>query len=169
MLAQTGDQARGGVQGDDLALVDDRYAIADALRLLEVVRADQDSHALLGLERPDHLPQLAADDRVKAERRLVQEQDPRPPEQSPGDLQAAFQAPAVGAYAVRRPPGQADRIQQRGDAVFGHSPQPRVQAHVLEPAEVVVQDRVLVFHTIRPPPGSTLLPYTTLGLDRVAI
>src|SRR4029077_13214349 len=63
VAAQPGDQLARGAQGDDLAVVDDRDAIAKALGLVHVVRRQQDG-AAAATDGPDDAPELAARLRV---------------------------------------------------------------------------------------------------------
>src|SRR5205809_3530415 len=71
--AQRRNQLLGSSLGDDLAVIHDRYAIAEALGFLHVVRRQQHRPAV-GAEAADDLPQLAARLRIEAGRRLIEEQ-----------------------------------------------------------------------------------------------
>ena len=60
-----------------------------ALGLVEVRRAPHDADSLID-EFVDHLPQLAARDRIDPDRRFVQKQQPRLADQSAGQSQFLF-------------------------------------------------------------------------------
>ena len=145
LVAEPPDQLGRPALLDDAALVDDRDAVAHVLRLLEVVGAQDDRHAVALSQRADDLPEVAAGDRVEAERRLVEEHHLRVGEQGAGDLQPPAHAAAVGPHDVVGAIGQPDGGEQRGDPPLGvrHAPQARVQPQVLGAAEVVVEHAVL--------------------------
>ena len=63
--------------GDDVPVVDDADAVGEHVGLLEVLRRQEDGHAVLAREPLDLRPQRAAALRVEAGRRLVEEQDGR--------------------------------------------------------------------------------------------
>ena len=69
---------------DDLAVVDDGHAVAEALGLLHVVRRQQD-RAAGGLVGGDALPELEAALRVEPRRRLVEKEDLRVARERAGD------------------------------------------------------------------------------------
>jgi hypothetical protein len=58
-------QRRSGPLGGDPAVVDDRDAIGDALRLLHVVRGEKHRHLLVAAERAHEFPNLVAGLRVE--------------------------------------------------------------------------------------------------------
>ena len=61
--------------GDDLPLVDDPDPVREDVRLLEVLRRQEDRHALLAAQARDLLPERGPALRVEAGRRLVEEED----------------------------------------------------------------------------------------------
>src|SRR4029077_7014140 len=63
------------VESHDAALVHDRYPVAEALGLVEVVGGEQGGHAGARPNPAYQVEQLVADPRVEADRRLVEEQD----------------------------------------------------------------------------------------------
>src|SRR6266853_2826566 len=71
--AQRRDQLLGSSLGDDLAVIHDRDAIAEALGFLHVVRREQHRPAV-GAEAADDLPQLAARLRVETRRQFVEKE-----------------------------------------------------------------------------------------------
>ena len=77
--------------GHDVAVVDDAHTVR-LLGLLEVVRGQENGRAAARADVDQILPQIAAADRIQPERRLVQEQDPRPVHQAAHDLQLAAHA-----------------------------------------------------------------------------
>ena len=79
--------------GDGLAVRHDRHLVAEALGLLDVVRAHQDRDALAA-QAVDERPQLLADLRVEADGRLVEQEQARLVQQRAGDEQPAPHAAA---------------------------------------------------------------------------
>ena len=67
------DELLGRVQGDDLAPVDDRHAVAQRRGLLHVVGGQEDGSAARA-KAVQHAPELSARLRVEAGRRLVEEE-----------------------------------------------------------------------------------------------
>ena len=74
LAPEPGDQLAGEPLRDDLALIDDGDAIAEAFGLVHVMRGQQDGPATLA-QVADDVPELAAGLGVQAGRRLVEEQD----------------------------------------------------------------------------------------------
>ena len=54
--------------------MDDRDAVAQALRLVEVVGREQDRQLVAVAQAGDHVEQLVADPRVEPDGRLIEEQ-----------------------------------------------------------------------------------------------
>src|SRR2546427_7087941 len=71
--AQRRNQLLGSSLGDDLAVIHDRDAIAEALGFLHIVRREQHRPAVR-TEAADDFPQLPARLRIQAGRRLIEEQ-----------------------------------------------------------------------------------------------
>ena len=53
LATETGQERGGRVQADDLTAVDDRDAVAEAFRLVQVVGGQEDRHLLAGAEVGD--------------------------------------------------------------------------------------------------------------------
>src|SRR5581483_6795155 len=91
VLADRGLQRLRRVDGDDVPVVDDRDAVA-VLRLVHVMRGEEDRDVLALLQLvdvgPDGYPRL----RIEPDRRLVEEQHARSVQQAAGDLQPALHA-----------------------------------------------------------------------------
>ena len=85
-------QRRGGVAGDDPAVVDDGDAVAELLRLLEIMRRQQHGDAA-GVQLAHIAPELLAQLDIDARRGLVQHQDRRVMDQRLGHQQAPAHAP----------------------------------------------------------------------------
>ena len=84
-------QGGGAVEGDDLAVVHDRDALAHRLRLLEVVGGQQ-HRGPLAVDFPHELPQGVAQLHVDPGGRLVEDQQARLVDQGLGHHQASLQA-----------------------------------------------------------------------------
>src|SRR5207248_6144211 len=69
-------QGRGGVERGDPAVVDDRNAIAELIRLLHVVRGEQHG-AALRLELADAIAEIARRLRIEPDGRLVEHDERR--------------------------------------------------------------------------------------------
>ena len=114
LAAKAGEQRRRRVERDDLADVHDRDAVAQPLRLVEVVRREQDRQVAAGAQAGDHVEQLVPDPRVQPDGRLVEEQDARLGDQRAGDLEPPPLAAAVGADAAVDERVQPERGGQLG-------------------------------------------------------
>ncbi len=114
--AEVADQGARRVEGDDAARVHDRRAIAQLLRLLEVVRGDHD-RAALGRDRADHVPQVASRLRVEAGRRLVEEDDLGLVHEREGDREPLLLAAGELACERARLRLEPDRLEQPLDAL----------------------------------------------------
>ena len=95
-MAEPGEQRLRAVERDQRALVDDRHPVAQALRLVKVVRRDQDRELLTRPQAGDHVEQLVADAGVEPDGRFVEEQDLGLRAEGACDLQAPAFAAAVG-------------------------------------------------------------------------
>ena len=78
--------SRGEPMRDDLAVVDDRHAVAEPLGLVHVVGRQQDGPAAVA-QITDHVPELAPRLRVQASGRLVEEEQLGVADQGDGDGQ----------------------------------------------------------------------------------
>ena len=88
----------GRALGEDPAALDDRDAVGELLRLVEVVRGQQHGLAEV-LERADRLPRGATRGRVEAGRRLVEEDQLGVADQREREVEAA--ALAAGERGAR--------------------------------------------------------------------
>ena len=105
----------GGAAGrDDLAVVDDEDAVAQRVRLVEVVRREQRGGAVLA-QRADVLPQVRAAVRVEAGRRLVEEHELGRVHEAERDVDA----PALAArQRLDQPVAEIDEV-ERGAELAG--------------------------------------------------
>ena len=72
----------------ELAVIDDRDAVAQLVGFVHVVRRDEHRQVALRLDPLQHLPHGDARDRIEAGRRLVEEEDARLVHQAARDLDA---------------------------------------------------------------------------------
>jgi hypothetical protein len=142
VLAHGGLQRFRGVDGHDVPVVDDGDPVA-VLRLVHVVRGEEDRDVLTLLELVDVVPDRHPGLRVKPDRRLVQEQHPGRVQQAAGDLQPPLHAARVGSDHAAPPVPQPDHLehlaQPRGECRLGYPVQVGVEAQVLLAGQVVVQ------------------------------
>ena len=103
-----GAELGGRALGEDAAVLDDRDAVAERLRLVEVVRRQQDRLAEL-LQAADRLPGGAPRGRVEAGRRLVEEDQLRVADERQREVQAPQLAAGQRARAGVRPAPRARR------------------------------------------------------------
>src|SRR5262249_52486526 len=81
------------IQGDKFAVVYDRDTIAKTIRLVHVVRGDEDGQIALALDVVEHLPDGNAGNGIKAGRRFVEKEYFRAVDESACDFEAAPHAP----------------------------------------------------------------------------
>ena len=74
VAGELGLERRGGVVGDDAAVVDHHDPLGERVGLVEVVRGEHDRRAVLGAQAQDVLLQVGPALRVEAGRRLVEEE-----------------------------------------------------------------------------------------------
>ncbi len=104
MAAEAIDELGGSAFGDDLAVIDDGEAVAEAFGFVHVVSGEQDG-ATFFLEDTDYFPELAAALRIESGSRLVEKKDARVADQSGGDGEALLLAagkladPGVGFFS----------------------------------------------------------------------
>ncbi len=107
-----------GPLGDDAAVVDDRQSVAERVRLLQVVRGEEDGDAALA--QAAHLvPDPGTALRVEAGGRLVQEQQRRLVDQAHADVQPTLLAARVGLRLTVGRLVQLEQRQQVGRAPTG--------------------------------------------------
>jgi hypothetical protein len=139
-------ELRGRAIGDDPALVDDRDAVGQPVRLLEVLGGEQQC-AALGDELLDHMPQVAATRRVEPGRRLVEEEHGRAVDQRGGQVEPAPHAAGVGLGraigGVAEPEPLEQLVGPGGDRTLGQVGEPADEAQVLPARQVLVDRGVL--------------------------
>src|ERR671935_790555 len=132
------------IERDDLAGMDDRDAVAEPLRLVEVVRRHEDRHLGARPQSGDHVEQLGSDPRVESHRRLVEEQHTRVGDESARDLESAPLAAAERGDGTFDEIGQAeDRDEFVDVCAFVDAPQAGVELEVAATRQRAVDDRVL--------------------------
>ena len=99
----------------ELAVIDDRDAIAQLVGFVHVVRRDEDREVALLLDLLQHLPDGDARDRIEAGRRLVEEEDARLVDQAARDLDAAPHAARQVLHLLVGPLRELDGLEQLGD------------------------------------------------------
>jgi hypothetical protein len=106
-----------GADGQDPAVVDDGDPLAQLVRLGHVVGRQQDGPpGHRGLPGRHQLPDRSSGCHVEAERRLVEEQDPRVVEQAAGHVHLLALAGGQRAHALQPLLAQADGLDQLVDA-----------------------------------------------------
>ena len=88
---------------DDLAVVDDPDPIGERIGLLEVLRGEKHGDPVLAGEPRDLLPEGGPALRIEPRGRLVEEQDPRPVDESERKIEPALHPAGVAADpSIRR-------------------------------------------------------------------
>ena len=105
---------------DNAAVVDDHHLAGQTIRLLEVLRGEQDVGAI-GDEFADGVPQLDAAARVEAGRRLVEQQQPRPPDEAGSEVEAATHPAGVRADQTVTGIAEVQTLEQVGGRRAGGS------------------------------------------------
>jgi hypothetical protein len=127
-------------------VVDHRDPVGQLVRLLQVLRAEQDRGALAG-ERSDDLPDLVARARVQAGGRLVEEHQVRGHDQAGRDVQPAPHAAGVLLDEAGGRVREVERLEQLGGALLRsgalEAQQPPEQDQVLASGQVLVDGREL--------------------------
>src|ERR1017187_1660383 len=99
--AQRGLEFLGGAKRGHFAEVHDGHAIAILLRLLQVMRGEEQGRAVVGPQVDQMFPNSVARNRIQADRRLIEEQHARPMQRGLGDFQAEGQGGRAGAQIGR--------------------------------------------------------------------
>jgi hypothetical protein len=115
--ADLGFQRRRRSLGDDPAVVDDPDAVGKNVRLLEVLRGQEDGHAFGSLQAYDLVPQGAPALRVEARRRLVEEQDPRSVGEREREVEPALHAAGVATDLAVRGQAETDASEELVDSL----------------------------------------------------
>ena len=139
-------QLAGGAAGDDAAAVEHGDGVGELVRLLEVLRGEQDRDTLVG-QAADGAPQLLAAAQVETGRRFVEEQQPRSLDHAHREIEAASHAAGIG----RGPPvaggTQVEGVEHLTGAYLrlspGKVPEPGHHGEVLLPGQLVVDGGVL--------------------------
>src|ERR1035438_6444643 len=114
--AQRGLEFLGGAKRGHLAEVHDRQAVTIFLRLLQVMRGEEQGGAVVGAQIDQMFPNSVTRNRIQADRRLIEEQHARPVQRGLGDFQAADHAARVVAHQAAAVGGQTHELQCLGDA-----------------------------------------------------
>ena len=134
--------------GDDVPVVDDPDPVGEHVGLLEVLRRQEDGHALLAREPGDLVPERGAALDVEPGRRLVEEEDAR----AGARARARGRAGASSRPSSRRPCGRPPRSRPTRSsssslarrALGLRDPlQRRLQAQVVAPGQQRVERRLL--------------------------
>jgi len=133
--------------GDDAPGVDDPHAVGEDVGLLEVLRGQEDGHAVVAGQARDLVPQVRAARRVEARGRLVEEQQPRRVHEGKREVEPALHAAGVAAHLAVGGVGETDAgdevVAARLALALGHALQGGLQPHVLAGREQGVQRGVL--------------------------
>jgi hypothetical protein len=134
--------------------VHDGDAVAELLRLFQVVGREEDGHPPSRPQAGDVVEELEADARVQADGRLVEEQHLGIRDQRPGDLEAAALAPAVGVDRTVDERAELERVDDLVDAPYCggrlQAPEAGVHGQVAATRERAVDHRVLEHHGADP-------------------
>ena len=132
--------------GHDPAVVEHRDRVGELVRLLQVLRGEQDGDALVD-QAPDRAPQLLAAARVEPGGRLVQEQQLGPLDHADGQVEPTFHATRVGpdppVRASARSNSASSSALRPGPPRAAEMPQPGHHLEVLLPGQHVVDRGVL--------------------------
>src|SRR3954452_8211760 len=127
--------------GEDPPVLDDRHAVGQLRRLVEVVRRQNDRLAQ-GAQRPDRLPRAPARDRIEAGRGLIQEDQLRIADQRETEIEspplAARQLARLGLLFALEPDEREDLVRIARSRV-----EPCEVDERLAHTDVVVEPRLL--------------------------
>ena len=84
---------------DECPPVDDGHAVAECLRLLDIVRCEEDSHATL-CDLAHEIPDMPPDLRVERNRRLIEEEHLRAMNQGTRDQQPSLHPARETAHII---------------------------------------------------------------------
>ena len=87
LAGNTGFQRAWRIERHEFAVIHNRYAIAQAVGFIHVMRGDQDGKVAVGLDFRQHLPNANARDWIKPGGRLVKKKDSRSVNQPASDFQ----------------------------------------------------------------------------------
>ncbi len=153
-------QRLGRAAGDDPPVVDDRDPVGEHVRLLEVLRGEEDGHTVLAGQARDLLPQVRAALRVEPRGRLVEEQDARGVHERERQVEPALHPARVATNAAVGRVEQAHPLEQgvatRASLALRDALQRRLQPHVVAPSEQRVERGLLQRRADGPPDGGAL-------------
>ena len=104
----------GGAFDDEATVVDDREPVGEMVRLVEVVRREQDRQLFDRSQAGDLVPHLRSGLGVEAGRGLVEEEHGWPGDQAHGDVELAQHAAAVGLGEAVGRVRELEAVQQLG-------------------------------------------------------
>jgi hypothetical protein len=116
VTAQLGLELVGRALGHDEAAVDDRELRGEPVRLLEVMRGQEDRQAPFVGEARDLLPHRRPHLGIEAGRRLVEEEHPWPVDQAQGDVEPPLHAARIGAGQTAGGLREPEPLEQLVDA-----------------------------------------------------
>ena len=112
-----------GPAGDDLAVVDDGDRVGQFVGFFEVLRREEQRRAFAH-EAADDVPHPEPAAWVQPRRRLIHEQDPRPPDEGASEVEPAAHATRVRLDHAVAGVGEVELLEELG----GPSPWPRSTA-----------------------------------------
>src|ERR1035441_8582607 len=116
VAAQRGLEFFTGAKRIQFAQVHNRDAITIALRLLQVMGREEQRCAIVGPQINEMFPNSVARNGVQPNRRLIQEEHPRPMQRGLGDFKAADHAAGVLPHQAAAVGSQAHELQCLADA-----------------------------------------------------
>ena len=136
----------GGSVGDRAAVIDDDDPVGELVGLVEVLRGQQQGHAV-GDQLADDVPHADAARRVQAGRRLVEEQHRRAHHEARRQVEPAAHPAAIGASHAVGGVGEVEAVEQLGRPrprlAAGQAAQPADHHEVLAPGQHLVDGRRL--------------------------
>ena len=106
------------IERDQLAVIDDGDAVAEAVGFVHVVGGDQDGELALALDVGQHFPDGHAGDGIESGGGFVEKKDSRAVDQAAGDFQAPPHAAGQSLGLSGAPLGQIDQFQEFVDRGF---------------------------------------------------
>ena len=115
----------------DLAVDHDEAAMGELERVIGVLFDQEYREPVAGVERSDDVEDLPRDQRREAERRLVEQQEPRPPHQGARDGEHLLLAARQRAAALAEPLGEAwEQFEDAGEVAVPGVGAGRKRAHL---------------------------------------
>jgi hypothetical protein len=140
-------QLVGAAFGHDPAAIDDRQPRGELIRLLEVVRGEEDRHGLVVGESFDLPPHARARLGVEAGRRLVEEQHLRAVHEAERDVEPPLHPARIRLRRPVRGVGEPEPLQELAHPVAPRSAREPVDhglhLQVLPPGRICVEARLL--------------------------